>query len=103
MELELELEFEELEFELEFELEWGISPISYLLSSISYLIVSGWLKKEDAQFGAGLEEEVAVGEAVVEPLHAPQNIRQPSMTHVMCGHMAASSLNRPVVVINDTT
>lgn len=40
---------------------------------------------------------------VVEPEQAPINIRQPRMTHVICGQRAASSLNSPVVVMNDTT
>ena len=40
---------------------------------------------------------------VVEPEQAPINIRQPRMTHVMCGQRDTSSLKSPVVVINDTT
>ena len=40
---------------------------------------------------------------VVDPEQAPMNIRQPRTIQVMRGHMAASSLKMPVVVMNDTT
>ena len=40
---------------------------------------------------------------VVDPEQAPINIRHPKITHVIWGHRAASSLNSPVVVMNDTT
>ena len=40
---------------------------------------------------------------LVLPAHAPRYMMTPNMTHVICGHVPASSLNIPVVVINDTT
>ena len=40
---------------------------------------------------------------LVLPAQAPTNIRPPRIIHVICGHRATSSLNTPVVVINETT
>ena len=40
---------------------------------------------------------------LVEPEQAPMNIHVASTTHVTCGHLPASSLKSPVVVMNDTT
>ena len=40
---------------------------------------------------------------LVDPEQAPMNIHTESTTQVTCGHFAASSLKRPVVVMKDTT
>ena len=40
---------------------------------------------------------------LVLPAQAPKYITTPNITQVICGQVPASSLNIPVVVINDTT
>ena len=40
---------------------------------------------------------------LVLPEQAPRNMQVASTTHVTWGHVAASSLKRPVVVMNETT
>jgi len=40
---------------------------------------------------------------LVEPEQPPKNIQAARTTHVTCGHLPASSLKRPVVVMNETT
>ena len=40
---------------------------------------------------------------LVEPEHAPMNMQKDRTTHVTCGHSPASSLKKPVVVMNAVT